>query len=97
MGLKIVKNDQKKFKTIKNRALGASKADKIEVGDMVSWKTWCMDLLTESFETKEGLLIEIIEETRLENVVLIGKILTFGASEYDFIPLFSLTKTTKRD
>ena len=82
---------------MKNRALGASKADKIEVGDMVSWKTWCMDLLTESFETKEGLLIEIIEETRLENVVLIGKILTFGASEYDFIPLFSLTKTTKRD
>jgi len=97
MGLKIVKSDQKKFKTMKNRALGASKADKIEVGDMVSWKTWCMDLLTESFETKEGLLIEIIEETRLENVVLIGKILTFGASEYDFIPLFSLTKTTKRD
>ncbi len=82
---------------MKNRALGASKADKIEVGDMVSWKTWCMDLLTESFETKEGLLIEIIEETRLENVVLIGKILAFGASEYDFIPLFSLTKTTKRD
>jgi ribosomal protein L19 len=92
MGLKIVKSDQKKFKTMKNRALGASKADKIEVGDMVSWKTWCMDLLTESFETKEGLLIEIIEETRLENVVLIGKILAFGASEYDFIPLFSLIK-----
>ena len=82
---------------MKNRALGASKADKIVVGDMVSWKTWCMDLLTESFETKEGLLIEIIEETRLENVVLIGKILPFGASEYDFIPLFSLTKTNKRD
>ena len=85
------------LKSMKNRALGASKADKIEVGDMVSWKTWCMDLLTESFETKEGLLIEIIEETRLENVVLIGKILAFGASEYDFIPLISLTKTTKRN
>ena len=97
MGLRIVENDEKKFKTMKNRALGASKADKLEVGDMVSWKTWCMDLLTESFETKEGLLIEIIEETRLSNVVLIGKILTFGASEYDFIPLFSLTKTTKRN
>ncbi len=97
MGLKIVKNDQKKFKTMKNRALGASKADKIEVGDMVSWKSWCMDLLTETFEEKEGLLLEIIEETRLENVVLIGKILPFGASEYDFIPLFSLTKTNKRD
>lgn len=97
MGLKIVKNDEKKFKTMKNRALGASKADKIEVGDMVSWKSWSMDLLSETFEEKEGLLIEIIEETRLSNVVLIGKILTFGASEYDFIPLFSLTKTTKRN
>jgi hypothetical protein len=97
MGLKIVKNDQKKFKTIKNRALGSSKAANLEPGDMVSWKSWCMDLVSESFEEKEGLLVEIIEETRLENVVLIGKILTFGASEYDFIPLFSLTKTNKRD
>ncbi len=82
---------------MKNKALGASKADKIKVGDMVSWKSWCMDLVSESFETKEGLLIEVIEETRLSNVVLIGKILAFGASEYEFIPLFSLTKTTKRD
>jgi hypothetical protein len=97
MGLKIVKNDEKKFKTMKNKALGSSKADKIKVGDMVSWKSWSMDLISESFEVKEGLLLEIIEENRLENVVLIGKILTFGASEYDFIPLFSLTKTTKRN
>lgn len=97
MGLKIVKNDEEKFKTMKNRALGSSKADKIEVGDMVSWKSWSMDLICESFERKEGLLVEIIEETRLENVVLIGKILTFGTTEYDFIPLFSLTKTTKRN
>lgn len=95
MGTKIVKNDQKKFKTIKNRALGASKESEMTPGDIVSWKSWCVDLLSESFEVKEGLLIEIIEETRLENVVLIGKIIAFGSAEYDFIPLFSLTKSNK--
>jgi len=82
---------------MKNKALGSSKVDKIAVGDMVSWKSWSWDLNTDTFEDKEGLLLEITEETRLENVVLIGKILPFGASEYDFIPLFSLTKTNKRD
>lgn len=82
---------------MKNRALGASKEANLNPGDLVSWKTWSMDLLCESFETKEGLLIEIIEENRLENIVLIGKILPFGASEYDFVPLFSLTKTNKGD
>lgn len=92
-----MKNDEKKFKTMKNRALGASKAVNLQPGDLVSWKSWSMDLLSETFEVKEGLLVEIIEENRLENVVLIAKILTFGASEYDFIPLFSLTKTTKGD
>ena len=92
-----MENDKKKFKTIKNRALGASKEVNLSPGDLVSWKTWSIDLLSESFETKEGLLIEIIEENRLENIVLIGKILPFGASEYDFIPLFSLTKTNKGD
>lgn len=92
-----MENDKKKFKTIKNRALGASKEVNLNPGDLVSWKTWSIDLLSESFETKEGLLIEIIEENRLENIVLIGKILPFGASEYDFIPLFSLTKTNKGD
>ena len=88
---------EKTFKTPKNRALGASKESNFALGDIVSWKTWEISLENEIFETKEGLLIEIIEETRLSNVVLIGKILTFGASEYDFIPLFSLTKTTKRN
>ena len=92
-----MKKEQKKFKTIKNRALGASKEADLSPGDMVSWKSWCVDLLSESFEVKEGLLVEIIEETRLENVVLIGKILAFGSVEYDFIPLFSLTKSNKRN
>jgi hypothetical protein len=86
---------EKSFKTSKNRALGDSMAHKFTPGDIVSWKSWAVDLLCESFETKEGLLLEILEETRLQNVVLIAKIMPFGASEYEFIPLFSLKKSKK--
>jgi hypothetical protein len=87
----------KSFKTAKNRALGDSLSHKFTPGDIVSWKSWAVDLLCESFETKEGLLLEILEETRLKNVVLIAKIMPFGASEYEFVPLFSLKKSKKQD
>ena len=89
--------DKKTFKTSKNRALGSSKAQNFDVGDIVTWKTWSYTIENEAFETKEGLLIEIIEENRLENLVLIGKIMPFGASEYEFIPLFSIKKSNKQD
>ena len=89
--------DKKTFKTSKNRALGSSKAQNLAVGDIVTWKTWSYTMENEAFETKEGLLIEIIEENRLENIVLMGKIMVFGASEYDFIPIISLKKSTKED
>ena len=89
--------EKKRFKTMKNRALGYSKALNLEVGDIVSWKSWHLSLVEDTFEDKEGLLIEIMEETRLENVVLIGKVLAFGGSEYEFIPLFSLTKSQNRN
>ena len=89
--------DKKTFKTSKNRALGSSKAQNFAVGDIVMWKTWSYTMENEAFETKEGLLIEIIEENRLENLVLIGKIMPFGASEYEFIPIISLKKSIKQD
>ena len=89
--------DKKTFKTAKNKALGSSKAKNLVVGDIVTWKSWSYTLNNEVFETKEGLLLEIIEENRLENIVLIGKIMPFGASEYEFIPIISLRKSTKQD
>tara|TARA_A100001015_G_C15028614_1_gene731886 strand:+ start:1770 stop:2048 length:279 start_codon:yes stop_codon:yes gene_type:complete len=89
--------DKKTFKTPKNKALGSSRAQNLEPGDIVTWKTWSYNMENEVFETKEGLLIEIIEENRLENIVLLGKIMVFGASEYDFIPVISLKKSTKQD
>ena len=89
--------DKKTFKTPKNKALGSSRAQNLEPGDIVTWKTWSYNMENEVFETKEGLLIEIIEENRLENIVLMGKIMVFGASEYDFIPVISLKKSTKQD
>ena len=88
---------KKIFKTSKNRALGSSKEEKVTPGDMVTWKTWQFSLETEIFETKEGLLVEILEENRLENIVLIAKIMPFGASEYEFIPLLSVKKSQKGD
>jgi hypothetical protein len=87
----------KTFKTPKNRALGHSKAINLAPGDIVSWKSWEYNLETALFEDKEGLLLEILEENRLENIVLIGKIMPFGASEYEFVPLFSLKKSQKQD
>ena len=70
---------------------------KFTPGDIVSWKSWSLNLESEIFEDKEGLLLEILEENRLENIVLIAKIMPFGASEYEFIPLFSLKKSQKQD
>ena len=89
--------DKKTFKTCKNQALGSSKVPSLAVGDIVTWKTWSYNMDNEVFESKEGLLVEIIEENRLENIVLIGKIMVFGASEYDFIPIISLKKSIKQD
>jgi len=88
---------KKIFKTPKFKSLGASKAENLAPGDIVTWKSWLFDLESAVFEEKEGLLLEILEENRLENTVLIAKIMPFGASEYEFIPLFSLKKSTKQD
>ena len=97
MTAKDDKKDQKSFKNAKNKALGSSKAGKFKPGDLVMWKTWQLDLTTEVFGDQEGLLVEIIEETRLQNVVLIAKILPFGTAEYEFVPLFSLSKSNNRN
>jgi hypothetical protein len=88
---------KKTFKTTRNRALGHSKAANLTPGDIVTWKSWSVNLISESFEEREGLLLEILEENRLENIVLIAKIMPFGASEYEFVPLFSLKKSENGD
>jgi len=82
---------------MKNRSLGASRAANLAPGDIVSWKTWHVSLECDTFEEREGLLVEILEETRLENIVLIAKVLAFGGSEYEFVPLFSIQKSEKRN
>lgn len=91
----IDQNSDSKFKTIKNKSLGASKESLLKPGDLVSWKSWCLNLEQEMFEEKNGLLTEIIEDNRLSGTVLIGKIIEFGREEPTFIPIFSLTKITK--
>jgi len=88
---------KKTFKTTKNVSFGASKAEKVVPGDLVMWKSWEYSVDSEVFEEKIGLLVEIIEENRLENPVLIGKIMVFGSDKYEFIPLISLQKSKKKD
>jgi heme oxygenase len=97
MSKKIIIKDEKKFKSMKNSALGSSRVANLEIGDIVSWSSWAWELDQDVFEDKEGLLLEIIEETRLTNIVLIAKIMPFGSNEYEFIPLLSLKKSPKRD
>ena len=97
MSKKITIKDEKKFKSMKNNALGSSRVANLEVGDIVYWSSWAWNLDEDVFEDKEGLLLEVIEETRLENIVLIAKIMPFGSAEYEFIPLLSLKKSQKRN
>ena len=87
----------KTFKTPKNRALGCSKAINLAPGDIVTWKSWEYNLETALFEDKEGLLLEILEENRLQNTVLIAKIMPFGGEKHEFIPLISVKKSQKKD
>ena len=60
--------DQKegsKFRTMENEGFGASKLKDLSVGDLVEWDSWENNLTTDIFETKSGLLLDIIEEERL--------------------------------
>jgi len=88
---------EKTFKTMKNTGFGASNLEKLAPGDIVTWKTWEISLDSEVFETREGLLIDIFEEKRHENVVFLAKIMPFGAEKEVILPLISVRKSNKQD
>lgn len=95
--MSIDKKDEKRFKTIVNDGLGASRLSKVSVGDIVCWSSWCLSVEEETFEERSGLLVEVIKDTRLSGWAYVGKILQFGTGEYVFIPLVSLNKITKEN
>ena len=92
--------DQKegsKFRTIENEGFGASKLKDLSVGDLIEWDSWGESLETEVFETKNGLLMDIIEEERLSGWAYIAKINVFGSGETLYMPLISIRKMQKRN
>ena len=92
--------DQKegsKFRTMENEGFGASKLKDLSVGDRVEWDSWENNLTTDIFETKSGLLLDIIEEERLSGWGYIAKINVFGSGETLLMPLISVRKMQKRN
>jgi len=88
---------EKTFKTMKNRGFGASNAEKVAPGDIVTWKSWEISLENEVFEQNEGLLVSIFEEKRGQNTVFLAKIMPFGEQKHVEIPLISVKKSIKKD
>ena len=82
---------------MKNRVLGASNAEKMAPGDIVTWKSWEISLNDEVFEVREGLLVDVFEAKRGINDVFIAKILPFGDEKHIELPLISIKKSTKKD
>jgi len=88
---------EKTFKSMKNTGFGASNLEKLAPGDIVTWKTWEISLESEVFETREGLLVDIFEEKRHENLVFMAKIMPFGQEKEVILPLISVRKSNKQD
>ena len=91
---KLIKS---KFKTIQNDGFGGSKVSKLEIGDLVSWDSWAEALDTNVFEEKNGVLLDILTESRLEGEKYMAKILPFGTSIPVIIPLIIVRKSKLRN
>jgi hypothetical protein len=90
-------NEGFKFKTAKNDGFGASVARKLQPGDLVEWDSWSESLETEVFETKCGLLLDIIKEKRFSGWQYMAKISPFGPENEVILPLISIRKMQKRN
>jgi hypothetical protein len=87
--------DQKegsKFRTIQNDGFGASKTKELSVGDLVEWDSWQYSLSEEVFCTQNGVLIEIVKDTRISGWTYVGRIMPFGGKQEVLIPLISIRK-----
>jgi hypothetical protein len=86
-----------KFKSIKNDGLGASKAQTLTVGDLVSWDSWAESLETNVFEEKNGLLLAIFRDERTQGWGYMAKIMPFGEENEVNIPLITIRKSSLRN
>ena len=91
---KIVKS---KFKTMENDGLGESKVKKLNIGDLVSWDSWADTLDTNVFEERNGILMDILTESRIGGEKYMAKILPFGSNLPVIIPLIIVRKSKLRN
>ena len=91
---KLVKS---KFKTIENDGFGSSKAAKLQIGDLVSWDSWADALDANVFEERNGILMDILTESRIGGEKYMAKILPFGSNLPVIIPLIIVRKSKLRN
>ncbi len=86
-----------KFKSIQNDGFGASKAQTMVVGDLVSWDSWAESLENNVFEERNGVLMGIYRNDRGYGWGYMAKILPFGNEKEIYLPLISVRKSTLRN
>ena len=74
-----------------------SKVKKLEIGDLVSWNSWADTLDTNVFEERNGILMDILTESRIGGEKYMAKILPFGSNLPVIIPLIIVRKSKLKD
>ena len=97
MAKDIEKLIKSKFKSIKNNAFGESKTFTLQIGDIVSWDSWSEMLDTNVFEEKNGILIDILFESKTYGRGYVAKILPFGSNMPILLPLIIVRKSKLRN
>jgi len=97
MAQDIEKLIKSKFKSIKNDGLGHSKTFTLQIGDIVAWDSWSEMLDTNVFEEKNGILIDILFESRTSGQGYVAKILPFGSNLPILLPLIIVRKSKLRN
>jgi len=82
---------------MKNDGFGASKANVMAVGDLVAWDSWAESLESGLFEEKNGLLLSIFQDERINGWGYMGKIMPFGEDKEVVLPLITIRKSTLRN
>lgn len=81
-----------RFKSMKNDGLGASKVEKVGLGDIVRWKIYDFQDTSDDFVWQYGLVLDIIKDIRLSGWLYTAKITTFGDGKEVYMPLISVEK-----
>lgn len=77
---------------MKNDGLGASKVEKVRLGDIVRWKIYDFCDTSDDFTWQYGLVLDIIKDLRLSGWLYTVKITTFGEGKEVYMPLISVEK-----